>query len=434
MTSLTKRVVVAASAVLSAAAMFGVHVRAANPPCDAGNGGITLPAGFCAAVVADNLGPARHIAESPNGDLYVALMTSGGRGQPQTGGGVVALRDGNGDGKYEVVEHIGSGSTTGVALRNGYLYLAHPTVIERYKMTPGQLKPTGAAEVIVTGLPDERQHEDKGIAFDGKGGLYINVGAPSNACQNPDRREGVKGQDPCPVLEKHGGVWKFDENKPNQTQAMGTRFATGLRQFPAITWHDDALYIVMNNRDQLNTFWPKLFTAKDNAERPAEPMYRATPGGNNNFGWPFCFYDYGQKKFVLNPEYGGDGKEVGRCTQFTPPIAAFPAHWAPVDVMFYTGTQFPKKYQGGAFIAFHGSWNRAPEPQAEANVTFQPFSGNKPSGDFEVFAKGFAGSEPLGGFGGGTYRADGVAQMPDGSLIIGESQKGRIWRVMYQAK
>jgi hypothetical protein len=125
------------------------------------------------------------MAVAANGDLYVALMTSGGRGAPQTGGGVAALHDANGDGKYEVVEKIGSGSTTGVALRNGYLYLAHPTVIERYKMTPGQLKPTGPAEVIVTGLPDERQHEDKGIAFDGRGGLYINVGAPSNACQNP---------------------------------------------------------------------------------------------------------------------------------------------------------------------------------------------------------------------------------------------------------
>ena len=65
----------------------------------------------------------------------------------------------------------------------------------------------------------------------------------------------------------------------------------------------------------------------------------------SNFGWPYCFFDYGQKKFLLNPEYGGDGKTVGRCAKFTPPVAAFPAHWAPVDVMFYTGTQFPAKYQ-----------------------------------------------------------------------------------------
>jgi glucose/arabinose dehydrogenase len=415
---------------LGTAAVLVPQVRAAGPACDAGNGGITLPAGFCAAVVADNLGPARHIAVAPNGDVYVALMTSGGRGQPQTGGGVVGLRDANGDGKYEVMEKIGSGSTTGVALHNGYLYLAHPTTIERFKMTAGQLKPTGEAETVVTGLPSERQHEDKGIAFDGRGGLYINVGAPSNACQNPDRRPGVKGQDPCPILEKHGGIWKFDENKLNQTQEMGMRFATGMRQMPAITWHDGALYVVMNNRDQLDVFWPQVFTAKDNAERPAEPMYRIT--GGENFGWPFCFYDYTQKKLVLNPEYGGDGKEVGRCSQFAQPVAVFPAHWAPVDVMFYTGSQFPKKYQGGAFIAFHGSWNRSPHPQEGYNVTFQPFSGNKPSGEFEVFAKGFAGKEPLTNPGDAAYRADGVAQLPDGSLLIGDSQKGRIWRVMYQ--
>src|ERR1041384_1370100 len=114
MTSVMKRVVVAASAVVGAAVMFGVHVRAANPPCDPGNGSITLPAGFCAAVVADNLGPARHIAVAPNGDVYVALMTSGGRGAPQTGGGVAALRDADGGGQDEGVVENGSGKPTGV--------------------------------------------------------------------------------------------------------------------------------------------------------------------------------------------------------------------------------------------------------------------------------------------------------------------------------
>ncbi len=182
----------------------------------------------------------------------------------------------------------------------------------------------------------------------------------------------MKGVDPCPLLEKHAGIWKFDENKSNQTQDQGTRFATGLRQMPAITWHDDALFIAMNNRDQLDVFWPSLFTAKDNAERPSEPLYRAVQG--SDFGWPYCYYDYTTKMMVLNPEYGGDGKNVGRCGTFTPPVAAFPAHWAPVDVKFYTGTQFPAKYRNGAFIAFHGSWNRGPEPQAGYNVTFQPFA------------------------------------------------------------
>jgi glucose/arabinose dehydrogenase len=413
-----------------AAAML--TLTAAPPACDSDSGGIKLPEGFCAQVVANDLGVARHLAVAANGDLYVGLQTSGPRGGPQTGGGIVALRDGNGDGRFEIVERFGSGSTTGVGLRNGYLYAAHPQTIERFKMTAGQLKPTGAAETVVSGLPDDRQHEDKGIAFDGRGSLYINVGAPSNACQNPDRRPGVKGQDPCPILEKHGGIWKFDENKLGQKQEDGTRFATGLRQMPAIAWHDGALYIAMNNRDQLDVFWPGVYSPKENAERPAEPLYRAVQG--SNFGWPYCYYDYPGKKFLLNPEYGGDGKTVGRCTEFTPPVAAFPAHWAPVALTFYTGTQFPKKYQGGSFIAFHGSWNRSPEPQAGYNVTFQPFAGDKASGAFEVFAQGFTGKETLVNPNDAVARPDGVAVAPDGSLYIGDSQKGKIWRVMYRGK
>jgi glucose/arabinose dehydrogenase len=256
------------------------------------------------------------------------------------------------------------------------------------------------------------------------------VGAPSNACQARDRQKNSPGQDPCPILKEHGGIWKFDENKLGQKQEDGTRFATGLRQMPAIAWHDGALYIVMNNRDQLNVLYPEHFTVEDNALRPAEPMYRAVQ--DSNFGWPYCFYDYGQKKLFLNPEYGGDGKTAGRCSEFTLPITAFPAHWAPVDLMFYTGSQFPEHYRGGAFIAFHGSWNRAPMPQDGYNVTFQAFSGEKPSGDFEVFAKGFPGKSPLMNPNDAAARPDGVAEGPDGSLYISDSQKGKIWRVLYQ--
>jgi len=423
--------VAAATAIVASAMVYTVHGQS-RPACDPDNGGIKLPAGFCALVVADNLGAARHMAVAANGDLYVALMTSGGRGQPETGGGAVALRDANGDGKFEVVERFGSGSTTGIAIRNGYVYLAHPLAIERLKLTTGQLKPSGAAETIVTGFPVDRQHEDKGIAFDGRGGLYVNVGAPSNACQDPDRRPGVKGVDPCPLLQRHAGIWKFDENTPNQTQAQGTRFATGLRQMPGITWHDGALFIAMNNRDQLDVFWPSMYTAKDNAERPAEPLYRAVEG--SEFGWPYCYTDYTTKMTVLNPEYGGDGTNVGRCGAFTPPVAIYPAHWAPLDVKFYTGTQFPAKYRNGAFIAFHGSWNRGPEPQAGYNVTFQPIASGKAAGAFEVFADGFAGKQPLMNPGEAVARPDGLAQAPDGSLYIGDSQRGKIWRVLYTGR
>lgn len=419
----------AALAQVAAVSLFTFCVLAprayAAPTCDPDNGGLTLPPGFCALVVADNLGTARHAVAAPNGDLYVALQ--GGRGRT---GGIVALHDSKGDGHFDVKQTFGSGSSTGIALRNGYLYVAEPDTVIRYKMTPGQLKPAGDPEVVVAGFPVQREHEDKSITFDGMGSFYVNVGAPSNACQTRDRQQGVPGQDPCPLLELHGGIWKFDENKLGQTQQQGDHFATGLRQMPAIAWHDGAVYIVMNNRDQLDTLWPGKFTAEENATRPAEPMYRAVQG--SNFGWPFCFFDYGEQKFLLNPEYGGDGKTVGRCSQFTPPVASFPAHWAPVDLMFYSGAQFPARYKGGAFIAFHGSWNRAPMPQAGYNVTFQPFDGEKPSGKFEIFASGFPGKTPLMNPTDALARPDGIAQAPDGSLYITDSQKGKIWRVLYK--
>ncbi|HSS13752.1 MAG TPA: hypothetical protein VLL04_07660, partial [Rhizomicrobium sp.] len=134
---------------------------------------------------------------------------------------------------------------------------------------------------------------------------------------------------------------------------------------------------------------------------------------------------------LLNPEYGGDGNAVGRCGKFDLPVASFPAHWAPMAVAFYNGRQFPAEYDGGAFIAFHGSWNRAPEERPGA-VVFQPFAGGKPSGKFEVFASGFAGTDHLIGPSQAKARPNGVAVAPDGSLYITDSQKGKIWRVFYR--
>jgi glucose/arabinose dehydrogenase len=418
-----------AAATAAALVAAAIPVRGAAPVCDPDNGGLRLPDGFCAQVVADDLGTARHLTVAPNGDLYVATQEHHG-GQDGGSGPIVALRDSDGDGKFDVQERFGDTGATGIALRNGYVYIGTPTSVVRYKLTTGTLKPTGRGEVIVTDLPAQRQHEDKGIALDGRGGLYVNVGAPSNACQSPDRRPKVPGQDPCPLLESYGGIWKFDENRPGQKQRDGIRFATGLRQMLAIAWHDGALYVAMNNRDQLDTLWPDLFTAEDNVQRPSEPLYRVEQGFD--FGWPYCFHDFTQNKLVLNPEYGGDGKAVGRCAQFKEPVAVYPPHWAPVALTFYTGTQFPAKYRDGAFIAFHGSWNRSPMPQDGYNVTFQPIADGKASGRYQVFANGFAGKEPLMRSTDAKYRADGVAQGPDGSLYISESQTGRIWKVMYK--
>src|SRR4029077_9367447 len=122
-------------------------------------------------------------------------------------------------------------------------------------------------------------------------------------------------------------------------------------------------------------------------------------------------------------------KTVGLCADKRAPVAAFPAHWAPNDLLLYDGHQFPTAYQGGAFIAFHGSWNRAPLPQGGYNVVFQPLADGKASGPFLIFADGFAGAskEP----GQAAHRPSGLAVAPDGALYISDDQRGRIWRVSF---
>ncbi len=160
----------------------------------------------------------------------------------------------------------------------------------------------------------------------------------------------------------------------------------------------------------------------------AEELVSPTAGAD--FGWPMCFYDGFQKKLVLAPEYGGDGRKTGICATKKPPIATFPAHWAPNDVLIYGGTQFPAAYRGGAFIAFHGSWNRAPAPQAGYNIAFQPLANGRAAGRYIVFADGFAGAkrDP----GGAEHRPAGLAVAPDGALFVSDDVSGRIWRIAYQ--
>src|SRR6185312_4094123 len=132
------------------------------------------------------------------------------------------------------------------------------------------------------------------------------------------------------------------------------------------------------------------------------------------------------------PEYGGDGgKKVGECANKIPPIAAFQAHWAPDDLLIYDGKEFPDRFRGGAFIAFHGSWNRAPFPQAGYNVTFQPLKDGKGNGRCEIFADGFAGSAADKSSGKALHRPTGLAVGPEGAMYISDDARGRIYRITY---
>jgi glucose/arabinose dehydrogenase len=404
----------------------------AKVACASDNGGITLPDGFCATLVADSVGRARHIAVASNGDIYLKTRSEEG--------GIAALRDTTGDFRADVIERFsdmtepGSGILweTGMAIHDGYIWASNTQAVYRWPMPEdGALVPEGEPEIVVSGFPEQESHDSKSIAFDESGTLYVNVGAPSNACQQEPRTPGSPGQDPCPQLERHAGIWRFDADALGQTQQDGTRYATGIRNVVGLDWNaaDDALYVAQHGRDQLKTLWPDLYTQEESAELPAEEVLRLTEGANA--GWPYCYFDGQQDKKVLAPEYGGDGEEVGRCSQYLDPVVAFPGHWAPNDLHFYSGEQFPDRYRGGAFIAFHGSWNRAPLPQQGYNVSFVPFDDGTATGAYETFADGFAGVDPIPSRGDAEHRPVGLATGPDGALYISDSQKGRIWRVVY---
>jgi glucose/arabinose dehydrogenase len=136
---------------------------------------------------------------------------------------------------------------------------------------------------------------------------------------------------------------------------------------------------------------------------------------------------------VVAPEYGGDGKTVAEEGGHEAPLLAFPGHWAPTDLLFHTGRgAFPDAARGGAFIAFHGSWNRAPLPQDGYNVVFAPFEGAAPTGAWSVFADGFKGADVLEDSDDAEFRPMGLAQGPDGALYITDSVQGRIWRVTHE--
>jgi glucose/arabinose dehydrogenase len=384
--------------------------------------GITLPAGFCATVFADTLGAARHMTVAPNGDVFVAVSN-----RQTVRGGVVALRDADRDGQAEVRRRFGDGGNTGIALANGYLYLDAAPAIVRYPLAAGQLEPSGPPDTLVTGLPTGG-HGSRVFAIDGSS-LFVVVGSRTNACQTADRQLESPGIADCPELQTRAGVWQFDVNRLRQTQTDAQRFATGIRNAVAFTRHPTtgALYAVQHGRDNFVQNWPKLYDQKESAEQPSEEFLHVTRG--SDYGWPFCYHDRSRDKELLAPEYGGDKNAQGRCANVTAPIGSFPGHWGPNDLMFYTGTQFPEKYRGGAFIAFHGSWNRDPEPQAGYNVVFTRMENGKPAKEFEVFADGFAGEtkQPRGAI----YRPTGLAQGPDGSLYVSDDVKGRIWKVMY---
>lgn len=392
---------------------------------------LSLPKGFSAVTVTDSLpGAARHLAVNSDGDIYVKLRF------PDKAGGNVALRDTNGDGRADIIQKFADyedkGSYgTGMRIYHGFLYFSSETNVYRMRLDTSSLIPQGEPELMIHDIAGPHEHDGKPMAFDEAGHIYVAFGAASNACQQQNRVPGSPGIKGCPMLDTVGGIWQFDANRPGQTQKDGIRYATGLRSVVAMDWNkaQHCLYIVAHGRDDLHLLFPDRFSAWQSAVLPAEEFLQIKPG--SNAGWPYYYYNPYLKQRLLNPEYGGDRHKRGEGAKYTQPIMAFPAHWAPNDLLFYRGSQFPARYRNGAFIAFHGSTNRSPYPQAGYCIAFVPFRNGKPSGAWELFADGFTGRRSVISASEAIYRPMGLAEGPDGSLYVSDTEKGRIWRISF---
>lgn len=385
---------------------------------------LVVPEGFCVTEIANTLGTVKNLVIRDNKDIYVAL-----RNRRLKLGGVLGLRDTDGDGKIDIVSRVHDMPTLGLAIYGDHLYFSTDTTLYRQRLSPNQLIPANSPEVVIDGFPKQDMHGGKAFVINPAGDLFINVGAPSNNCAGEDEK---MGQQPCPELEYQASIWKFTVEKTAQKFPHdGQQYARGVRNAYAIDWHtrSNKLFVVQHGRDKLHELWPEIYSTEKEALLPAEELLLI--GQGDVFAWPYCYYDQVLDKMIRAPEYGGDGHSNEGCLDYPKPLVAFPGHYGPNALRFYSGTEFPEKYHQGAFIAFHGAVQISTGKLQHNQVIFIPFNHGMPGKNWEIFIDGFSGP-PGSELGNTEYRPTGLAIGPQGALYVVDSTQGKIWKIGYR--
>jgi glucose/arabinose dehydrogenase len=336
---------------------------------------LTVPPGFRIAVYAE-VPNARQMALGPRGIVFVGSL----------GVGKVYAVAGGDDNRAGTVHVLASGLNmpSGVAYRQGDLYVAAVNRVLRFRDVARDLAHPPKPEVVSEAFPSDTHHGWKFIAFGPDGKLYVPVGAPCNVCE---------------VSGLHGTITRMDpDGGTPEIVARGVRNSVGFDWQPQI----NDLWFTDNGRDWLGDDSP-----------PDELNHLTKPG--MHFGFPFCHGDG-----IRDPEHNAGHA----CSEFTAPARLLGPHVAAIGMRFYTGTMFPEKYRGGIFIAEHGSWNRS--TPVGYRVSFVKIEGGRAT-SYEPFASGWLRGSSASG------RPADVQVMPDGSLLVADDKAGRLYRISYDA-
>lgn len=399
--------------ILVAALWYAPQPATADPEdtCEQEAGMPNLPEGFCARLVAADLGPTGHMDVTDDGDLYVAIQNT-----PDEPGGIAGLRDTDDDGWLDEQVRFGERGGIGLAIQGDRLFLAEPGRVLSSPLHDGRLGPGDSPRVIAHGFPDTDAprslvvHDDR---------VFVSVATTLETC--PPDEQATATAAPCRERDRAAGIWLFQRDEAGQSQESAQHYAAGLRDATAMSWNprDEQLYALGQAPGPLARRADDQAPMADRLPQVADELLRI--GTASDFGWPYCYYDAAQHRRLETPDYDRGDEPGSGCRLFRAPEMAFPGAQTPTDLIFYSGHQFPEPYRQSAFAAFAGDTDTPPTVTA-----LSLDDDGRPTGERSSFIQGLpAGPAPRG------RAIISLAQGPDGSLYLGDSRTGSIWRISY---